>query len=188
MLGNLLQPELKELIARRDLNELRTTLCQFPAPDIVEIFTDLKPEDEAVLLRVLPHNLAAEVFEHLAHDDQEKLLHALGNEEVARILNEMAPDERTALLEELPAPATQKLLNLLTPAQRKIASELLGYPKGSIGRLMTPDYVAIKESWTVAEVLAHLRRVGRDRETLNQLYVVNEQGQLLDWEIGRAHV
>lgn len=181
MLGNLLEPELRELIERREFNQLRTVLCTFTAPDIVEIFTDLKPRDEAVLLRLLPHDLAADVFEHLAHDDQEKLLKALGEEEVAGILNSMAPDERTALLEELPAAATQKLLSLLTPTQRKIAADLLGYPPGSIGRRMTPDYVAIQQHWTVAEVLAHLRAVGRDRETLNQLYVVADKGVLVDW-------
>ena len=97
------------------------------------------------------------------------------------ILNQMAPDERTALLEELPAAATQKLLGLLSLPQRKIAADLLGYPPGSIGRRMTPDYIAIQESWTVAEVLAHLRAAGRERETLNQLYVVADKGTLVDW-------
>ena len=181
MLGNLLKPELRELIERREFNQLRALLCEFPAPDIVEIFTDLNPRDEAVLLRLLPHDLAADVFEHLPHDDQEKVLQALGDEEVARLLNQMAPDERTALLEELPAAATQKLLGLLSLPQRKIAADLLGYPPGSIGRRMTPDYIAIQERWTVAEVLAHLRAAGRERETLNQLYVVADKGTLVDW-------
>ena len=181
MLGNLLKPELRELIERREFNQLRTLLCGFPAPDLVEIFTDLSPRDEAVLLRLLPHDLAADVFEHLPLDDQEKMLQALGDEEVATILNGMAPDERTALLEELPAPATQKLLSLLSPTQRKIAADLLGYPPGSIGRRMTPDYVAIQQRWTVTDVLAHLRAVGRERETLNQLYVVADKGALVDW-------
>jgi magnesium transporter len=107
-------------------------------------------------------------------------LQALGGEQVAQILNDIAPDDRTALLEELPASATQKLLNLLSPEQRKIAADLLGYPKGSIGRRMTPQYVAIKQNWTVTDVLAHLRKAGRGLETLNQLYVVDEKGRLVD--------
>src|SRR5256884_6024029 len=181
MIGSLLQPELVELIRQRNFNQLREILCGFPAPDIAEIFTDLSADDEAVLMRILPHDLAADVFEYLSVEDQEKLVQALGNEQVAQILNDMPPDDRTALLEELPAAATQKLLNLLSPGERKIAADLLGFPKESIGRRMTPEYVAIHKNWTVAEVLAHLRRVGRDRESLNQLYVVDEQGQLLDW-------
>ncbi len=113
MIGNLLAPELKDLIHRRDFAQLREILCDFPAADMAEIFLDLQPDDEAVLLRLLPRELAAEVFEYLPLDDQEKMLHALGSEQVAQILNDIAPDDRTALLEELPAAATQKLLNLL---------------------------------------------------------------------------
>ena len=139
MIGSLLQPELVELIRQRNFNQLREILCGFPAPDIAEIFTDLSADDEAVLMRILPHDLATEVFEYLSVEDQEKLVQALGNEQVARILNEMPPDDRTALLEELPSAATQKLLNLLSPNERKIAADLLGYPKDSIGRRMTPS-------------------------------------------------
>src|SRR5207247_7553570 len=128
----------------------------------------------------LPHDVAADVFEYLSVEDQEKMLHALGNEQVAKILNELSPDDRTALLEELPAAATQKLLNLLSPAERKIAADLLGYPKDSIGRRMTPEYIAIQQTWTVAEVLEHLRKVGRERESLNQLSGVDEKGRLVD--------
>jgi magnesium transporter len=181
MIGNLLQPELIELIRQRNFAQLREILAEFSAPDIAEIFTDLSPDDEAVLLRILPHDLAADVFEYLSVDDQEKMLHALGTEQVAQILNDLPPDDRTALLEELPAAATQKLLNLLTPAERQVAADLLGYPKNSIGRRMTPEFVAIQQSWTVAEVLDHLRRAGRDRESLNQMYVVDDKGRLVNW-------
>jgi magnesium transporter len=181
MIGNLLQPELVELIRQRNFAQLREILSEFSPPDLAEIFTDLSPDEEAVLMRILPHDVAADVFEYLSMEDQEKMLHALGNEQVAQILNDLPPDDRTALLEELPAAATQKLLNLLSPAEKKIAADLLGYPKDSIGRRMTPEYVAIKQNWTVAEVLEHLRRVGRDRESLNQLYVVDESGRLVNF-------
>ncbi len=181
VIGNLLQPELAELIRQRDFNGLRKILCDFPAPDIAEIFYDLQADDEAVLLRLLPRELAAEVFEHLPLADQEKLLHALGTEQVAQILNDIDPDDRTALLQELPAAATQKLLNLLSPEERKIATDLLGYPKNSIGRRMTPRYVAIQQNWTVGEVLADLRRQEHKRDSMNQLYVTDSKGRLVDF-------
>ncbi|MFM2082337.1 MAG: hypothetical protein RL380_1028 [Verrucomicrobiota bacterium] len=181
MIGNLLQPELVELIRQRNFNQLREILCDFPATELAEIFYDLPPGDEAVLLRVLPRELAAEVFELLPVEDQEKMLHALGNEQVAQILNDIAPDDRTALLEELPAAVTQKLLALLDPAERKIATDLLGYPEHSIGRRMTPGYVAVQQNWTVAEVFAHLRGEEHKREAMNQLYVVDAKGQLVDY-------
>ncbi|MEY2408479.1 MAG: magnesium transporter [Verrucomicrobiota bacterium] len=178
MIGNLLQPELLELIRQRQFPQLRDILAGFAAPDLAEILTDLGAENEAVLLRILPHDLASEVFEYLDVADQEALVHALGTEQVARILNSMPPDDRTALLEELPAPAVQKLLNLLSPSERRIAADLLGYPKDSVGRRMTPKFVAIQREWTVAEVLAHLRLVGKHHESLNHLYVIDAGGRL----------
>ena len=181
MIGNLLQPELVELIAKRDFAQLRAILCDFAPADLAEIFFDLSPEDEAVLLRILPNDVAADVFEHLPVDDQEKMLHALGSEKVAQILNDIEPDDRTALLEELPSAATQKLLALLLPEERKIATDLLGYPKGSIGRRMTPHYVAIQQNWTVSEVFAHLRTEEHKRDSINQLYVVDNKSHLVDY-------
>jgi magnesium transporter len=181
VIGSLLQPEIAELIRARNFNQLREILVEFPALDIAEILADLSGEDKAVLLRILPHDLAADVFEYLSLEDQERLVQALGTEHVSRILNEIQPDDRTALLEELPGPVTQKLLNLLSPEERKIASDLLGYPKDSIGRRMTPEYIAIKNNWTVGDCLVHLRREGKNREeVLSQMYVVDEKDRLVD--------
>lgn len=181
MIGHLLKPELEELIRKRDFNQLRAALSGFPAQDLAEIFADLTADEEAVLLRILPRDLAAEVFENLPVEHQEPLLQALGSEQVAQILNDLSADDRTALLEELPAAVTQRLLNLLTPEQRKIATALLGYPKDSIGRRMTPEYVAIQQDWTVAEVLAQLRQQPDKCETISQLYVVDARGRLVDY-------
>jgi magnesium transporter len=104
----------------------------------------------------------------------------MAQEEVAELLNNMAPDERTVFLEELPAEATRQLLALLTPAERAVAVTLLGYPEQSVGRLMTPHYVAVREAWTVQEVLDYVRKHGQDSETLNVIYVVDDQGLLVD--------
>jgi magnesium transporter len=99
---------------------------------------------------------------------------------VAAVLDEMSADDRTALLEELPGEVTRRLLDLLSPEERAVARSLLGYPEDSIGRLMTPDYLHVREGWTVQQVLDHIRRYGRDSETLNVLYVVDEAGKLID--------
>jgi magnesium transporter len=83
-------------------------------------------------------------------------------------------------LEELPAEATRQLLTLLTPDERAVAVTLLGYPEGSIGRLMTPDYIAAQEHWTGQEVLDYVRAHGHDSETLDVIYVVDDRGVLID--------
>jgi len=180
MLGELIQPEIEELIEQRQFGELREVLSGLANAEVAEVFADLPPERVAVLFRILPREQATDVFEYLPVDVQEAVLRALGQEQVAAVLNEMAPDDRTALLEEMPGEAAQRLINLLSPDERKIASKLLGYPEESIGRLMTPDYVAIRKDWTVGDVIEHLRRVGREKETINTLYVVDEKGKLLD--------
>jgi magnesium transporter len=179
MIGKLLHPELMQLIESRQFNRLREVLSEFGPADIAEILEDMESEEgKAVLLRVLPYQVAADVFEHLSSEEQELSLRALGKEKVAQILNEMNPDDRTAFFEELPSSATQQLLSLLSPDERRVAVQLLGYPEDSVGRRMTPEYVAIRKDWTVGEVLAHLRRVGRDRETLNQMFVLDPSGRL----------
>ncbi len=180
MIGKLLGPELQAYIEARNFTALREVLCQFAAPDIAEILTDLSAADKALLLRILPKQLAADVFEYLSLATQEELVQALGQEELIHILNEMAADDRTALLEELPAPVVTRLLKLLAPQERVIAQTLLNYPEHSVGRLMTPDFIAIQEEWTVQQVLDHVRQHGQDSETLNVLYIVDDRGRLLD--------
>ena len=98
----------------------------------------------------------------------------MAHEDVASLLNSMAPDDRTMFLEELPAAVTRQLLAMLTPAERSVALKLLGYPEGSIGRLMTPHYVSVREHWTIRDVLDYIRTHGQDSETLNVVYVVDE--------------
>lgn len=180
MLGLLLKPEIKELIASRDLVTLRDFLMDWPPADLAELLADLQEQEQAIVFRILPKALAADTFEYLPIEDQKALLKALAHEDVAAILNEMAPDDRTALLEELPSTTVNQLLALLSPEERRIATTLLGYPEQSIGRLMTPDYVPILEGWTVEEALDHIRKNGRDSETMHMLYVVDNKGKLID--------
>ena len=180
MLGTLLGPEIKDMIARRDLAGLRETFADFPPADAAEIVTELPEDERAVVFRILPQALAADVFEYLDTDTQQVLLKAMGHAASANILNEMSPDDRTALLEELPSNAVVQLLQLLSPAEKAIAQTLLNYPEGSVGRLMTPDLVSVRDGWTIQQVLDHIRKVGRDSETLNVIYVTDERGRLID--------
>lgn len=180
MLGELVLPELEELISARNFAALRDLLADLAPADIADLFSDLPPETIAVLFRLLPTEQAADVFEYLPVEMQEALIRALGHEQVAAVLNEMAPDDRTALLQELPGEVAQRLINQLTPDERKVAVTLLGYPEQSIGRRMTPDYVAVRRDWSIAQVFEHMRRVGHDKETLNVVYVTDERGRLID--------
>ncbi len=180
MLGKLLQPEVQSLVEARDFAGLRALFCEWPPADLAEVIADLPQDDKVVVFRVMPQDFAADIFEYLDADQQEELIHSMGQEGAARLLNEMSPDDRTALLEELPAETVRGIVAKLSPAERAIAQNLLGYPEDSVGRLMTPDFVAIRPDWTVREVLDHVRARGEDSETLNVLYVVDERGRLVD--------
>jgi magnesium transporter len=168
------------MIEARDFAALREVFREWAPTDVAEVILDLPEDEQVIIFRVLPHDLAADVFEYLDLDAQQKLLRAMAHEQVVGILNEMAPDDRTALLEELPSAAARQLIQLLTPEERRIATALLGYPEDSVGRLMTPDFIAVHEGWTVQQVLDYVREHGRDTETLNFVYVVDDRGKLID--------
>jgi magnesium transporter len=180
MVGKLLLPEIRGLIDARDFGALREIFREWPPADVAEVILDLAEDEQVIIFRLLPNALAADVFEYLDVEAQQQLLRAMAHEQVVAILNEMSPDDRTALLEEMPSAAARQLIKLLTPDERRIAQALLGYPEDSVGRLMTPDFVAVHDDWTVKEVLDHVREFGRDSETLNVIYVVDERGKLID--------
>jgi magnesium transporter len=180
MVGKLLLPEIKNMVEARNFAALRETFSDWPPADLAEVMVDLPESEQVVIFRILPHELAADVFEYLEVEAQQQLLKAMADEQVAGILNEMSPDDRTALLEEMPSAAARQLIKLLTPEERRIATSLLGYPEGSVGRLMTPDFIAVRDDWTVKEVLDHVRENGQDSETLNVIYVVDDRGKLID--------
>ncbi|MDQ3627073.1 MAG: magnesium transporter [Verrucomicrobiota bacterium] len=180
MVGKILIPEIKNLIEARNFGALRELFLDWPPADVAEVILDVEENDRVIIFRVLPSDLAADVFEYLDVDAQQELLRGMAHEQVVGILNEMSPDDRTALLEELPSAAARQLIRLLTPDERRVAQALLGYPEGSVGRRMTPDFIAVHSDWTIKEVLDYVRENGEDSETLNVIYVVDDRGKLLD--------
>lgn len=180
MLGNLIGPEIKELIDERNFAALREAFVDWAPADIAECITDLPEEEQAVVFRLLPHAQATSVLEYLDSGAQQVVLKAMGQADAARILNDMSADDRTALLEELPGAAVAQMLQLLSPEEKAIAQSLLNYPGHSVGRLMNPEFVSVREEWTIEETLAHIRAHGHDSETLNVIYVTDERGRLID--------
>src|ERR687888_1390083 len=180
MVGKILIPEIKSMIDARNFGALRELFSDWPPADVADVILDLPEDEQVIIFRVLPAALAADVFEYIGIEEQQKLLRAMAHEQVVAILNEMSPDDRTALLEELRSAAARQLIRLLTPEERRVATALLGYPEDSVGRLMTPDFIAVKEDWTIQQVLDHIREHGEDSETLNVIYVVDDHGRLID--------
>jgi magnesium transporter len=171
---------LTDLLSERNYSEIREFLSQYPVPDIADMLLEVNRSDRVILFRLLPRSISSEVFSYLKSEDQNELLKALSEEETRNLLVNLRPDDRTVLFEELPGRVTQKLLNLLTPEELKQTRQLLGYPEESVGRLMTPDYVAVRPQWTVKEALDHIRLKCRNTETLNSVYITDENWLLTD--------
>jgi len=180
MLSQLLKPEIKDLLNEKNLSALKEVLNDWPPADLANLIGETSEKDRVILFRLLHKDLATDTFEFLEVDQQIELIKAMGNKEVASILNEMAPDDRTALFEELPSSAVKQFVTLLSHEERVIAQTLLGYPEDSVGRLMTPDYIAVKANWTVSESINYIRKNGKDSETLNIIFIVDDKGNLID--------
>ncbi len=180
MLEKLARPEVLELIELGDRDTLADFLNRWVPPDLAGLIAGLDDESQRYVLESLSPALAAATFVYLDLPGQERLVNALPHQRAAEILNDMAPDDRTALLEEFPPEQRDRFLERMSPEARSIARKLLQYPEGTIGRLMTPDYLAIHKDWTVKRVLDHVRTHGKKSETLGALYVVDDDGKLID--------
>lgn len=140
----------------------------------------MSDEHKVIIFRLLPKDIQVEVFSELDFEIQEKLLKNLGMEEVRSVIEELEPDDRASLFEELPGQLVQKLLSLLSDEERKHTLKLLGYPENTVGRLMTPYFVAVRSHWTCKEAIDHIRKYGRDAETIDIIYVVDASWRLID--------
>lgn len=170
----------RTLLDNKEWMSLKEFLRDLPAPDIAELLSSMDKPARVLLFRGLPRQVSSEVFSYLNAGDKDALLKDLTDEEARGLLAALSPDDRTEFLEELPGLATQRLLNLLGPDDLMEARHLLGYPEESVGRLMTPDYVAVRPHWTIARALAHIREKGRDSETVNVVYVTDDSWRLID--------
>ncbi len=182
--GHLLAPDLKELIVERRFVDLRAALRELDPADVADILTEMEPEDAALAFRVLKRDVAAEAFTYLEGDLQERLIEELGAERSMRLLEDMDPDDRVAFLDELPAEVATRLINALSPENRRVTQAMLGYPPESVGRMMTPDYVRVDAAWTAAHAIEHVRKHGRDAETIHWIYAIGPDGRL----VGDLHI
>ncbi|QOJ00541.1 MAG: magnesium transporter [Phycisphaeraceae bacterium] len=178
--AQLLEPEIRELIRDGLYSELREALHLLPPADVADILAELPSDQAAVAFRFMPRDDAASAFAYLTSERQEDLINALGAEASVRMVEAMGADDRARLLDELPEEVAQRLIGSLSPESRRETQAILGYPPRSVGRLMTPDYVRLRPEWTIAQALEHIRRHGRDAETVNVVYVIDEQGRLID--------
>ena len=177
------QPGIKEvfeqLIATEDKLAIQEFLNDQNISDVAGLINDY-PDYESQIVANMAINRAASVFKILDISQQKDIVKELPTAKTAELLNELPADDRTDFLEELPKAVIRDLIKLLDPEERKITLSLLGYPEDSVGRLMTPDYVYVYAHNTVADVFRTIRKYGKSSETIDVIYIINEQGELLD--------
>ncbi|AMQ00086.1 Magnesium transporter [Pedobacter cryoconitis] len=171
--------EVVELIEREGDEQLREYLDALNISDVEHLIDEL-PQYAVKFIDTLSVKRAVNVFRILDFPTQEKIIKKLPGEKLAQLINLLPPDDRTSLFSELKGDAVKKLIILLPAKDRVEALSLLGYKEDSVGRLMTPDYIAVKTDWTVKRVLEHIRKYGKDSETIDVIYVIDENGILLD--------
>lgn len=168
-------------VSKETIESITPTLNHAYPIDLADFIIDQSTLDQQLLIfNALEPERKVLTFEYLPFRIQKTFIEELPEDQKITLLNALSPDDRTALLEELPPDLVCLLLKYLSPEERALSVRLLGYPKDSVGRLMTPDYISVKLDWTVQEVLDYIRKKGHDSETLNVIYAVDDKGVLVD--------
>ncbi|CAN5626981.1 magnesium transporter [soil metagenome] len=174
-----IQEQFEEVIASEDMLRIQYFLNHQNISDVAELIYENEDYESSIISHLSLHR-AASVFKILELTTQKRIIKALPPLKSAELLNELPADDRTSFLSELPSNAVRELIKSLDPEERKITLSLLGYPEGSVGRLMTPDYVYVYENDTVEDVLNTIRKYAKNSETIDVIYVINVHGELLD--------
>jgi magnesium transporter len=181
-----LAPEQMELLEQfehfyeaKDREQLIALLDEQQISDIADLLSE-ESDYAFTAFDLMPIHRSASVFKILDQQVQEDVIKGLPPQKVAELLNELPADDRTSFLEELPSHTVKELIKLLEPEERRKTLILLGYKEDSVGRLMTPDYIAVYENWSVQNVLDYIRNFGMDSETIDVIYVIDEQGKFID--------
>jgi len=171
---------IRECAKQQDEKRLRRSLKYVRFTELVNIVNALSEEEQIALFEILNDYYAIKCLKVLPIKVKRNIMKHINHQHAARLLNAMPDDDRTTFFEELPGRVVNELLKLLNEKERNDALTLLGYPEKSVGRLMTPHYVAVKKEWTVHEVFDHIKHHGQNSETLNVIYVIDDNGVLID--------
>lgn len=156
------------------ITEIRRRLIEGDPLEIAEDLTRREPEDRAIRFRLLAKDQALEVFEALDTPQQMELLEGLRAPRVRELVEDLDPDDRARLIDEMPAKVADRLLRDLSPNERRMTTSLLGYPRESAGRIMSPEVVALRPWMSAQQAMEHVRRRGTRAETVYALPVTDE--------------
>jgi magnesium transporter len=150
--------------------------------DLADLAAALEPELAQTLLDVLPVEIGARLLEHLDEETRTSLFSTLAAsklDKAAALTDEMAADDRADLYADLGEELRAELLGAIDEAESRDIRQLLSYPEGSAGALMTTDFVALPADQTCAEAIERVRQTAEQMETIYHAYAVDTHGTLL---------
>ena len=178
LVAEVVAQQLESMLSVGNYDGVKLLLAPVQPVDVAEAIGCLPRTLQALAFRLLGKDEAIEVYEYLEPTIQQSLLERLRSSEVLELVEEMSPDDRVRLLDELPAKLVRRLLVELSPAERRVTAQLLGYAPETAGRLMTTEYIDLKEFHSAAQALTIVRRRARETETIYSLYVTDGQRHL----------
>lgn len=170
--------ELMDLLLTRQFRKLKDILTEMNEVDIATFIEELDSEKTVVVFRMLPKELASDVFACLEVDKQEHIINSITDYELGTIVDDLFVDDAVDMLEELPANVVKRVLKNARPDTRKLINQFLNYPENSAGSIMTAEYVGLKQSMTVEQAFAYIRKNGVDKETIYTCYVMDAKRRL----------
>ena len=177
-LRELVRSQLELLLESSNLEGAKDLLIPVKPVDIAEAIEDLPESMQVIAFRLLSKAEAIEVYEYLDSSVQQSLIEEFKRQEVLDVVDKMSPDDRVKLFDELPAKVVRQLLAQLSPGERQATALLLGYEEDTAGRIMTPEYISLKESLTVDETLIRIRNLANASEIIYYLYVTDASRHL----------
>jgi magnesium transporter len=177
-LAEVVARQLEGLLEAANYDGAKLLLQPVQPVDAAEAIGSLPRTLQALAFRLLPKDEAIEVYEYLEPTVQQSLLDRLRSGEVLELVEEMSPDDRVRLFDELPAKVVRRLLAELSPAERRVTAQMLGYEAETAGRLMTTEFIDLKEFHSADQALDIVRRRARDTETIYSLYVTDASRHL----------
>jgi magnesium transporter len=177
-LRQLVRSQLELLLNNGNLQGAKSLLIPVQPVDIAEAIEGLPESIQLIAFRLLSKSEAIEVYEYLNTDVQQALIQEFKRQEVLDIVDKMSPDDRARMFDELPAKVVRRLLSQLSPGERKATAILLGYGEDTAGRIMTPEYISLKENLTVSQTLERIRSLANASEVVYYLYVTDASRQL----------
>lgn len=175
MIADLEKKLRRRKLGSRDLDAIQHTLSEMPLDDIIDLVERQPAKRGAVLVRLLPHGRAAVLFDALDPAHQAEIVEALGADDVAGLFDALGAEDRVMLLDYMPPEIAERFLNDLDEEDRADTNLILGYEKGSVGRVMSPNVEVVGVDETVRGVVDKLRANVDDLETIYTVPVVDDQ-------------